>query len=44
MDRNFAIHLPLIDRLFATLHLPNRWPAVYGIEGDPVLAYLFRWQ
>jgi lathosterol oxidase len=36
VDRNFAIHLPLIDRLFGTLYLPDRWPERYGIEGDPV--------
>lgn len=36
VDRNFAIHLPALDRLFGTLYLPDRWPAAYGIEGDPV--------
>jgi lathosterol oxidase len=35
-DRNFAVHLPLFDRLFGTLYLPERWPAAYGIEGEPV--------
>jgi lathosterol oxidase len=35
-DRNFAVHLPLIDRIFGSAYLPGRWPAVYGIEGDPV--------
>ncbi len=36
-DRNFAVHLPLIDKLFGTYHLPgNAWPERYGIEGDPV--------
>ena len=36
-DRNFAVHLPLFDWLFGTLHLPGeRWPARYGIDGDPV--------
>ncbi len=35
-DRNFAIHLPVIDRLFGTLHLPRAWPGTYGIAGDPV--------
>ena len=50
IDRNFAIHLPAIDRLFGTYHLPGqRWPERYGIEGNPVpsgylsqLAYPFR--
>jgi lathosterol oxidase len=37
VDRNFAIHLPWIDRLFGTAYLPpGRWPERYGIEGDPV--------
>jgi lathosterol oxidase len=36
-DRNFAVHLPVIDRLFGTLHLPpGRWPERYGIDGSPV--------
>jgi lathosterol oxidase len=37
IDKNFAIHLPLIDKVFGTCYLPpNEWPAVYGIEGNPV--------
>jgi lathosterol oxidase len=37
VDRNFAVHLPMIDRLFGTAYLPHdRWPAVYGIAGHPV--------
>lgn len=37
VDRNFAVHLPWIDRLFGTAHLPpGRWPDAYGIEGAPV--------
>jgi lathosterol oxidase len=36
-DRNFAVHLPVIDWLFGTLYLPaGRWPERYGIDGDPV--------
>jgi len=36
-DRNFAVHLPLIDKLFGTYYLPKDvWPERYGIEGDPV--------
>jgi lathosterol oxidase len=36
-DKNFAIHLPVLDRLFGTLHLPEEdWPEEYGIHGDPV--------
>jgi lathosterol oxidase len=37
IDKNFAVVLPAIDRVFGTLHLPgNHWPASYGIEGNPV--------
>jgi len=37
LDRNFAIHLPLMDWLFGTYYLPGgRWPERYGIEGNPV--------
>lgn len=36
VDRNFAVHLPWIDRLFGTAHVPDRWPERYGIAGDPV--------
>jgi lathosterol oxidase len=37
LDKNFAIHLPAIDWLFGTYHLPGReWPERYGIEGNPV--------
>jgi lathosterol oxidase len=37
LDRNFAIHLPFVDWLFGTYHLPrDRWPVRYGIEGNPV--------
>jgi lathosterol oxidase len=49
-DVNFAVHLPVIDRLFGTQYLPDdRWPAEYGIAGPPLprdylgqLAYPFR--
>lgn len=37
VNRNFAVHVPWIDRLFGTAHLPARhWPDAYGIAGDPV--------
>jgi lathosterol oxidase len=36
-NRNFAAHLPVIDRIFGTYHLPgNDWPEEYGIVGNPV--------
>jgi lathosterol oxidase len=36
IDKNFAVHVPWIDRAFGTWYLPERWPARYGIAGDPV--------
>lgn len=49
VDKNFAVLLPLLDRLFGTAHLPGRWPSRYGTIGDEVpegwaaqLAYPFR--
>ncbi|HYB41892.1 MAG TPA: sterol desaturase family protein [Candidatus Methylomirabilis sp.] len=37
VDKNFAVHLPWLDRLFGTHLLPgDRWPAQYGIAGHPV--------
>jgi sterol desaturase/sphingolipid hydroxylase (fatty acid hydroxylase superfamily) len=47
IDRNFAVHLPLIDRVFDTAYLPaGRWPDRYGLAGgspvpDGYLAQLF---
>jgi lathosterol oxidase len=31
VDRNFAVHLPVLDRLFGTYYLPDRWPNAYGL-------------
>lgn len=37
IDVNFAIHFPLLDRMFGTYHLPaGEWPSAYGIENHPV--------
>ncbi len=37
VDRNFAVHLPVIDRLFGTSYFPEgRWPDAYGLDGPPV--------
>ena len=37
VDRNFAIHLPVIDRIFGTEYLPgDAWPSGYGIADNPV--------
>ena len=35
IDKNFAIHLPVLDWLFGTFHLPaGRWPAGYGVHSE----------
>jgi sterol desaturase/sphingolipid hydroxylase (fatty acid hydroxylase superfamily) len=36
VDKNFAIHLPVIDRIFGTYHVPQEFPTTYGITGNPV--------
>ena len=37
LDKNFAVHLPWIDRLFGTYYCPgNRWPERYGLSGDRI--------
>jgi len=36
-DKNFAVHLPVLDRLFGTYYLPiSDWPAAYGVTSDAV--------
>lgn len=32
VDRNFASTLPVIDRVFGTLHRPKDWPESYGVK------------
>ena len=32
IDRNFAVHTPVWDRLFGTYYLPDRWPTAYGLH------------
>ena len=32
IDKNFASFLPLWDRLFGTVHLPDHWPRNYGTQ------------
>jgi sterol desaturase/sphingolipid hydroxylase (fatty acid hydroxylase superfamily) len=31
-DHNYASTLPVLDRVFRTLHLPPSWPETYGID------------
>ena len=34
VNKNFAVHLPLLDRMFGTCYLPgDRWPSSYGLSG-----------
>ncbi len=50
IDKNFAVHVPLLDLLFGTFYLPgDRWPQSYGVFGEKVpdrflsqLVYPFR--
>ena len=34
VDKNFAVHLPVLDVLFGTAYLPRRWPSAYGLLHD----------
>jgi len=41
VDKNFAIHFPLFDRLFGTFHMPpGRWPQGYGVPEQVPQGYL----
>lgn len=33
VDKNFAVHSPIWDRLFGTYYMPGRWPERYGLAG-----------
>lgn len=36
-DKNFAVHLPIFDRIFGTYYLPpSDWPAAYGVTSGGV--------
>jgi lathosterol oxidase len=40
-NKNFAVHLPLIDFIFGSYYLPgNEWPASYGIHESLPVGYL----
>lgn len=40
IDVNFAIHFPILDQIFGTLHWPkDRWPQAYGIPGQMPRGY-----
>jgi lathosterol oxidase len=37
IDKNFAFHLPVIDRIFGTHYLPRAaWPKRLGVDGDRI--------
>jgi sterol desaturase/sphingolipid hydroxylase (fatty acid hydroxylase superfamily) len=37
VDVNFAVHFPILDRLFGTYFFPKgKWPSGYGLPGHPV--------
>ncbi len=36
VGKNFAVHLPVIDKIFGTYYAPKGWPSSYGIAGGPV--------
>ena len=37
INKNFAVHLPWLDRLFGTYHCPRgEWPSQYGLHGDHI--------
>jgi sterol desaturase/sphingolipid hydroxylase (fatty acid hydroxylase superfamily) len=40
---NFAVHFPILDRIFGTLYWPkDKWPSGYGAGGHPVLGGYWR--
>lgn len=41
VDKNFAIHFPLLDRMFGTFHMPpGRWPEGYGVPEQVPRGYV----
>jgi sterol desaturase/sphingolipid hydroxylase (fatty acid hydroxylase superfamily) len=43
LDKNFAVHTPIWDRLFGTYYLPDRWPESYGLaDGGSMPEGFFR--
>lgn len=45
IDKNYAVHFPLLDWVFGTFHLPgDRWPKEYGVKSNDVPeSYLLQW-
>ena len=52
VDKNFAVHVPVLDVIFGTAYLPSRWPSAYGLAhgGEPPAGYVrqflwpFKWR
>ena len=44
MNKNYAVHIALLDHLFGTFYLPKEWPAAYGVIGEQPPASLIRQQ
>ena len=41
IDKNFAIHFPLLDRIFGTFYFPeSKWPTGYGVPEAVPKGYL----
>lgn len=40
VNRNYAVHLPWLDRIFGTAYEPGRWPRAYGLVGEEAPAGL----
>lgn len=45
INKNYAVHFPLLDMLFGSFHLPGeRWPKAYGVKNNDVPeSYLLQW-
>ncbi len=45
INKNYAVHLPLLDMVFGTFYLPgNCWPQLYGVrDNDVPQSYLAQW-
>ena len=41
VNRNYAVHLPWLDRLFGSAYVPARWPSSYGLAEGHAPAGVF---
>ena len=42
IDKNFAIHFPIIDKIFGTYYFPDEWPKSFGLENEEIPKTFFR--